>query len=358
MMNVRIPLIFIIFSLFSLGASATLQEAERLFEQGRSADALSKVNSLLSSSPNDPEARFLKGLIQADGGDSGSAIETFAALTQDHPELPEPWNNLAVLFADRGEFDKARESLLAAIQTHPSYTTAHENLGDLYARMAGMAYDRALEQDRGRESARLKLSAVKGLFAVPGAANVMVASNNTPPSVTITDPAPVAVEPATTVTEPEPVATEPPTQVAAVTPKPRDPVVTTPVSLPEPVATTPVVSAPAPSAADVEAAVNRWASAWSAKNVQGYLASYSRNFRPSNGASYRAWADYRRDRLTKPKVIEVDLSNMNVNFSGADNATATFRQKYRSDNYRDEVTKTLTMVKSNGNWLIVGEVSE
>jgi hypothetical protein len=72
-----------------------------------------------------------------------------------------------VLFAEKGEFEKAREALLAAIQAHPSYSTAHENLGDLYAKMASMAYDRALEEDTSNESARVKLSKVNELFSTP-----------------------------------------------------------------------------------------------------------------------------------------------------------------------------------------------
>src|SRR4029450_5356188 len=103
----------------------------------------------------------------AEHGRNDDAIEIFATLTQDYPELPEPYNNLAVLFAEKGEFEKARESLLAAIQTHPSYSTAHENLGDLYAKMASMAYDRALEEDKANESARIKLSQVNSLFSMP-----------------------------------------------------------------------------------------------------------------------------------------------------------------------------------------------
>ncbi|MEM7083356.1 MAG: tetratricopeptide repeat protein [Pseudomonadota bacterium] len=336
--------ISLILLVLSVGAQASLSDAQRLYDQGRLDEALSTINAMLVDTPNDAEARFLKGIIHAEAGDSDSAIETFAALTQDFPELPEPWNNLAVLFAERGEFDKSREALLAAIQTHPSYSTAHENLGDLYARMAGMAYDRALEQDRSNDSARLKLSAVNGLFAVPGTAPPPVAVAAAPVQSTPPVSEPVAQpvsEPVASTPEPEPAQ-----PVAAATPEPT-------VMSPEPVAST-----PAPSSASIEAAVNRWASAWSSKDVDRYLASYVSDFRPSNGASHRAWVDYRRDRLTRPKVIEVDVSALNVSFDSDTRATATFRQKYRSDNYRDEVTKKLVLSNENGRWLIVSEVSE
>ena len=347
MKKVCIRLILVALSFGLVDASATLQDAQRLYEQGRNSQALAKVEELLVDKPNNAELRFLKGIIIAESGDANKAIETFAALTQDYPELPEPWNNLAVLFAERGEFDKSREALLAAIQTHPSYSTAHENLGDLYARMAGMAYDRALEQDRANDSARLKLSAVNGLFAVPQGSDsepAIVAAVTTEPEPSnpvVSRPDPEPVEPVDTTPEPA--------IVAATTP----PVTTPSRPDPEPVVTEPA----APSSAEVEAAINRWATAWSSKDVEGYLASYTPTFRPNNGASHRAWADYRRDRLTKPKVIEVGLSNMRVAFNSSTSARATFNQKYRSDNYRDEVVKELVLAKSSGQWRIVSEVS-
>lgn len=328
-------------------ASATLEDAQKLYEQGRSADALAEVNRLLETRPKDAEVRFLQGIIYAETGDASKAIEVFAGLTQDYPELPEPWNNLAVLFAESGEFDKAREALLAAIQTHPSYSTAHENLGDLYARMAGMAYDRALEQDRGNESARLKLSAVNGLFVAPS-----YASNEPEPQIAVSASNP----------KPQPVASQP-AVVQAPPPVAVDPVVRQPDPQPIVTASIPVEQAPPPPvreniSSEVEAVVRNWAAAWSGKDVDGYLASYSPSFRPSNGAGYRAWANYRRERLTKPKIIEVELSNLRIDQVDSQTATATFGQRYRSDNYRDEVTKTLTLSKADGAWRIVSEVSQ
>jgi len=163
----RLLILLSVLALVPVTAVADLASAQKLYEDGRADEALTEVDSLLASSPADPELRFLKGVIFAEHGKNDEAIEIFAALTRDYPELPEPYNNLAVLFAEKGEFEKAREALLAAIQTHPSYSTAHENLGDLYAKMASLAYDRALEEDKANESARIKLSQVNSLFSMP-----------------------------------------------------------------------------------------------------------------------------------------------------------------------------------------------
>ncbi len=343
-------------------AHADLARAQTLFEQGRASEALAEVERLLANSPDDAATRFLQGIIYADQGRSQQAIEVFAGLTHDYPELPEPYNNLAVLFAEQGEFEKARDSLMAAIQTHPSYSTAHENLGDLYAKMAGIAYDRALEEDRSNESARLKLSAVNGLFPAPGSfdtpAATQVAQQQPPaqpvaaatePEIIESEPLPVTVPAvAQTTPEPEPVVAEPepePTTVAMVDPEPQAPATPAPV--------------PASSAQDaIRDAIRDWAGAWSNQDVDGYIDAYASDFRPSNGAPRATWVAYRRDRLAAPSFIQVDVGDIEIEMLGADRARATFVQGYRSNTYQDQVIKTMTMRRTTSGWQIVSEVSE
>ena len=129
-------------------AADDVQDANKLFKQGQYAPAMAKVNAFLANNPKDAQARFLKGLILAEQGNTADAIAVFSSLTEDYPELPEPYNNLAVLYAGQGQYEKAKSALEMAIRTHPNYATAHENLGDIYAKMASQAYDRALQLDR------------------------------------------------------------------------------------------------------------------------------------------------------------------------------------------------------------------
>ena len=144
-----------------------LQDANKLFKQGLHAQALEKVNAFLVTKPKDAQARFLKGLILAEQGNTADAITVFTRLTEDYPELPEPYNNVAVLYAGQGEYEKAKNALEMAIRTNPTYATAHENLGDIYTRMAGQAYDRALQLDGTSSGARSKLALVRQLLASP-----------------------------------------------------------------------------------------------------------------------------------------------------------------------------------------------
>lgn len=106
---------------------------------------------------------------------------------------------------------------------------------------------------------------------------------------------------------------------------------------------------------DVEAAAKAWASAWSAQNVDGYLASYGRDFVPPKRLSRTAWEKERRVRLHKPSFIKITLSNMKINLHGKDYAEIRFTQSYQSDTYGDRVKKEILMRKVDGKWLITQE---
>jgi Flp pilus assembly protein TadD len=148
------------------GLSPELAEAAGMIREGQYATALAKIDDVLSSDAKNPQARFLKGVVQSDQNETDEAIATFQGLTEDYPELPEPYNNLAVIWAQRGEYEKARTALETALLSRPDYGIAHENLGDIYARLAGLEYDRAIALDKGNKSAEAKLRLVRELYAV------------------------------------------------------------------------------------------------------------------------------------------------------------------------------------------------
>ncbi len=307
-----------------------LQDATQLFKQGQHAPAMNKVNNFLTSKPRDAQGRFLKGLILTEQGKIADAIKVFTDLTQDYPELPEPYNNLAVLYASQSQYDKAKSSLEMAIRTHPSYATAHENLGDIYAKMASQAYDRALQLDSSNTTTQTKLAMIQDLFSDKSRTK-----------------SPALRNPATVV----------PT-------RPQPPVAKAPAAAPAPITTAKVsgktlVPAEAPAVSDkareVQQAVEDWADAWSGKNVKKYLAHYASNFETPDGESRKAWTETRRERISRPKHIEVKVSNIAVDFTDSAHATVKFRQSYRASGFKASGGKTLQMVKSGGNWLIQSE---
>ncbi len=162
----------------ALAAADPLENIRSLLRDAQYEKALPRLNSFLKDNPEHAEARFLKGLALAEEGRADEARAVFLELTGDYPELPEPHNNLAVLYAAKGDYAMARDSLLLAISNHPGYATAHENLGDIYARLAGVAYGKALEIDAGNQTARVKLAMVRELFSERGPGAGSVAKSN------------------------------------------------------------------------------------------------------------------------------------------------------------------------------------
>ena len=298
-----------------------VRDASKLLKSGQHQQALERVNKILAAKPKDAQARFLKGLIFAEQGNTKDATDVFLALTKDYPELPEPYNNLAVIYASQGQYDKARGALEQSIRTHPSYATAYENLGDVYAKLASQAYDKALQIDSTNPVAKNKLALVRELVG---------GSTPAKPAAVVVAAAPAPKEPA------------------------KSPVVVAPV---EPAK--PAVEKPAPPKAgnaDLLDTVNAWARAWSTKNVDGYLAFYSKDFKTPGGEARAEWEKARRARIGAPKSIAVTVDAPKVSIAGDNQASVTFRQGYRSDVIKSTTTtKTLVFAKIDGRWLIQQE---
>ncbi len=328
-----------------------LRDAQKLYAQGQLPAAMERVDTYLKSQPREPQGRFLKGLILTEQKKVAEAIQVFTGLTEDYPELPEPYNNLAVLYASQGNYDKAKSALELAIHTHPSYATAHENLGDIYAQLASRAYDRALQLDKDNKTAQVKLAMVKNLFMAPGAR--AAAASAAKPGPVAAEPVKVAKAepPKAELPKSEPPKAEPP---KAEPPKPAQ----AKAEPPRPVPAKPAKPAPAKAAPDekaaVVAAIEAWARAWSAKDVKGYLASYAPDFDPPGNESRADWEKQRTERIERPKSIEVGLRMVSVKVEG-EQATAVFRQSYRSDTFKGSSTKTLVLERAGGKWLIKQE---
>ena len=355
--------------LFSQAQAQSLSEAQRLLKQGKTAQALELADAYTAKNPKDPQGRFLKGVILTDQGKSNEAIAIFTKMTEDFPELPEPYNNLAVLYAQQKQYDKAKMALEMAIRTHPSYSTAHENLGDLYAKLASQAYGKALQIDSASASTQTKLAMITDLITPSPSAGNAGNKSSKPVVVASTEP-----------------TKAPPSSSQATTAKPEKKVEQAPISQPvsqpvaaqkaEPSTNKPVekasesTTAVAPqnkpatsdktssSAADVDVEIKqvlqKWADAWSRKDVKAYLSFYAKNFETPDGMPRKAWETERRKRIDKPGALEITLSNIKVDAS-ADKATVKFRQRYVSPTFKGNANKTLKLEKSGNNWKIVQE---
>ena len=293
-----------------------IQDLNQQFRKGDLAGALQGANNYLAKNPKDAQARFLKGLILVEQGKSAEAIQIFTSLTEDFPELAEPYNNLAVLYAAQNKFDDAKNALEMAIRSHPNYTTAHENLGDIYAKIASLSYDKALQLDANNPSARAKLVLLKDIVSPQN-------RRATPTkSVSIT-PSAVPVTEVKTAAVPPPVANPAPEQTEA----------------------------------GAEATVAAWARAWAAQDADAHLAFYAGDFATPAGLSRPEWEAQRRERIIQPDRISVSLSEIKTRPIHPGKVSVSFKQAYQSDRLSVTSSKVLHLIWRIGKWLIVEETT-
>lgn len=103
--------------------------------------------------------------------------------------------------------------------------------------------------------------------------------------------------------------------------------------------------------------INRWAAAWVAQDVAGYMACYSNQFTPENGQSYQEWQQSRISKLTVPTFIDIAITDLQVHPLSGAGYQADFSQSYRSNKHNDQVNKKLLLKFQNKKWQIISEQS-
>jgi tetratricopeptide (TPR) repeat protein len=299
-----------------------------MIDQGRYRAAITQIEQYLTENSQDPQARFLHALALARAGDQGRAIEVFSKLAADFPDLAEPRNNLGVLFAQTGQYDNARQALTEAVRIDPNHGPAQENLGDVHVALAQQAYREAARIENDNRAVRAKNKYLQAMLdntdkpaGKPPIASAQ-AGSDVVSSGTASSSASASAAPASDRSG---------VQINASASR---------------------------SNAEIIAAVEDWASAWSRQDVDAYLASYGQAFRP-DGMSRSAWETQRRDRVSRPDFIRIEISDVRVtpveNEQG--DVNVAFEQAYTADNYSDQERKILSLRPVDGQWKIIRETT-
>jgi len=342
-------------------------------------------------------------------GRETEALSVFRKLSDADPRFLEAWNNRAALEAAQGDVEAAQISLQKALAAHPDISVVTRNLEKVRARLARLAYDSAfgtpstlppLVLDLQREPLRLAMdtaamrqrdSLARELAQVRAAsrqdltrmdsvvagrdgeirrlrqelerANSAIALAQQSAVVASTQPAapatPAVVANRKTTT-PEPPAPMPEI-VAAATPVRAETPETSPAQTqapkldvpPKPKAK-PQAKAPETSAA-VLAAMQDWAKAWSAQDVDQYLSYYSTRFVPPGQPDRKAWEASRRARITAPKSIRVEIISPKIRMLKGHQAEVVYRQSYQTEETRLTSRKHLVLAWEQGVWRIFAE---
>lgn len=382
-----------------------LEEAMRLLETSQAQQVLPEY-----------DAKLLHSQLLIEYKQFEKAETILRGLIASYPQQPAAYNDLAIVLSRQGKQQEALDALNSAMGTHEAYQQIYSNIKSLSASLASTSYMKAL--NLGGEVPAIEMAYLLGnnravelqesaarwpvvqqpsevLPTESGASTALAVaepSTTVEPSETQTlltaldeakleAPAAgstttdvvsqqVAAEPADTdqVQAPEKaektttdagqdvatflksltVTTDPVTEQAmsTLTPPPA-------LAVAEP-ADTPSL---AQDEADVKTHVQEWAQAWTQKDVNGYLASYTDDYVSASHRSHQQWARERTARIKRAKEIEIALSDMVVEVATPNSARVTFTQAYRSRNYSDVTKKALSLVKNQQGWQIAEEVN-
>jgi tetratricopeptide (TPR) repeat protein len=134
----------------------------------------------------------------------------------------------------------------------------------------------------------------------------------------------------------------------------------------------PVVVAETPKAATIEpiqpqssakstetaltSALQKWTIAWANKDLPNYFASYVGNFQ-GDQASSAAWMKSRSANISNKKIIELDLSDIQITALSPTKAQINFKLKYVAGKIKELSSKSLLMTKIDSTWLIEKEAA-
>ena len=104
-------------------------EAERLFAQGRSAEAESKTREQLKFNPASVEGYNLLGVIYSSAKEYPKALDAFQHALRIDPSSTKVHNNLGNLFASEGKSELAEQEFRKVLRLAPADRDANYNLG-------------------------------------------------------------------------------------------------------------------------------------------------------------------------------------------------------------------------------------
>jgi len=298
----------------------SIQQLEAELHQENYKRASRTAIDLLKNNPDNVQIQFLSALAFQHNNELENAQHLYQEIIRDYPDLPEPRNNLAMIYLQQAEYDRAIELLTSSMQTSPAYATVWQNLNMLYQGLASEAYRKALNKKSRVGSAmdKLQLSALSSLSGTAPQKRAAAQSTITTAVPALTA-APALVPVPVTVTPPETGTSTPP---------------------------------------DIQQLLIRtlqnWATAWERQNIDDYLDAYTADYK-GNKADHNSWVEYRRSRILKPARIKVTISNIKVKSVTPGRAVIDFQQSFSSDNYRDKVTKRITLTKIRDEWKISRE---
>lgn len=102
-------------------------------------------------------------------------------------------------------------------------------------------------------------------------------------------------------------------------------------------------------------ALEQWRKVWEAKNVPVYVSKYVKDYSPRKGLSHKKWVKDLYRKFGKAKFIHITVDNTKTQLVDDFTVKITFNQAFKSNLFKDKVTKQFVMKYIGGTWLIESE---
>ena len=287
-------------------------------------NAIARVDAALKKHKKDETLLLQKGFILVQLNRVDDAFNHYKKIVRKLKKNPEPGNNLAMVMRMQGKRTDAIAQLKKTIKKFPGYAKAYENLGDIYIEIAQNQYKEGLDQVPDNELLASK-SDIANRFG-------QIAQNNTRSAKRRA----LAIQKeAERKAQEERLKAEEEIKQLAEDQAKRDKLI-----------------------AEEESAFARlstWITAWSDRDIDGYLSHYSTEFQPLDGLSLPEWIGTKREIIGAAEYIKINLDKINLTRTAEDEIVAHFVQAYESNTLLSESLKTLTLKLYNGQWLIIRE---
>jgi len=271
-------------------------------QQKKYAEARQLAGPLLAGDKPPLQIGFLVAQMEVQAGQPASAITLYEKLIQAYPEQAELYNNLAVIFASQGELARAQQTLEQGMQTQAEYAVLYKNLNLVYLARANSSYSKAIN-----------------LTDTPETVGLVVLNE-----LSLPEPEHTKVSPASHQVQAESVDNKNKAETVQQA---------------------------------AFAMLESWAQAWAAQKVDEYLGFYAESFQPPRGLSRPAWQRERRQRLTRPAWIKVELTDMKELHSSPERVIVELVQGYQTPGYQDRTRKQFILGLAGQAWRIEKEVS-
>jgi hypothetical protein len=107
---------------------------------------------------------------------------------------------------------------------------------------------------------------------------------------------------------------------------------------------------------EVAAFLERWASLWSARDVDGWLGLYAADYAAAGYADAASWRTEQRQRFEIPATTRIDLDTLAVESSPDGVVRARFVQRFGTAPTERAVSKELVLLAAgDGGWRIIDE---